>query len=573
MRTPTFQLAWSLRESWRKGYSFADFLSDLKAGLTVGIVAIPLSMALGISSGVSPQNGLYTLIVAGIFTALLGGSRFQITGPTAAFVVLLVPIVQQYGIIGLFTAGFLSGIILILFGLMKMGTFVKLIPHPVITGFSSGIAVVIAVIQLQDFFGLQLGKIPEDFPERIHLLINAFPHWSPQALMMGIYTLSLLFIFIKFFKRIPAPIAAILISSVVVYFLQQISDAVHIDTVNSRFHYIVNGAVFHGIPGDLPTFNWSNIDLHYGFIKKLLNSSLAVAILAAIESLLSAVVADGMTQTRHNPNAELIALGVSNMLCPFFGGIPATGAIARTATNVRFGARSALSGIIHGLAALIVLKCFSYLMGYIPMASLAAVLLMVAYNMSEKHHFMNIMKYAALDDKLVLLSCFAMTVVFDMTVGIGLGMTLAALLFIRRVSSLAKIELVDPLRDKQYDFIKEFKDDLFFFRISGPLFFGAAERAVSAILNTSNEVKTVILDGEKIDLVDTTGMTALYSAISELLLANKQVILITAHSTMLKILEKGAPHVLNHHLFHHVQSQEQAIQLYRELTHFGDITT
>jgi SulP family sulfate permease len=528
----------ALRESIADSYQRKDFFSDLQSGVIVGIVAIPLGMALAIASGVPPQYGLYTVLIAGAVTALLGGSRFQITGPTAAFVVLLLPVVQQFGFGGLLTAGFIAGFLQLLMGLSGLGRMIQYVPHPVTTGFTSGIAVVIASLQIKDFLGLSFEGTPSGFLAIWTQILSRLSTLQADEIFVGLSTLLLIVFVLKFFKRLPAPVVALFSISLLVYLLQRFSQDIQISTIATRFSFFDGGRELQGIPQGLPSWNWPwafttegglSFQLNTQMIREIFPFALAISALGAIESLLSAVVADGMTQRKHNPNSELVALGVANMICPFFGGIPATGAIARTTTNIRFGARSPIAALIHSMVILVVLLGLAPLMGFIPMASLAALLLFVAWNMSERHHFMNILKIGDKEDKAVLLTCFLLTVFFDMTIGVGVGMVLAGLLFIKRVADQTEAETLQDLTQEEEIPLPQLPSHILFYRIRGSLFFGAAHEAMASLNRITNQFSTLILDLRKVHLIDSTGLVALTSALQAQIFRKRKVIVLSDH--------------------------------------------
>lgn len=533
----------AFRESFAEAYGRKQFLSDLQAGLAVGVVAIPLGMALAIASGVPPQYGLYTVVVAGAIVAILGGSRFQITGPTAAFVVLLLPIVQRHGIAGLLVAGFIAGLIQFCLGLSGLGQIIRYVPNPVTTGFTSGIALVIASLQIKDFLGLKFHKISSSFFEEIQNIFQNIGSFQMKESLMALFTLSCIGLCLKYLKKTPAPIVALSVAGLITCLIHQLFPDIQIETIYSRFSYEQNGEWIQGIPDDPPRWVWpwlvgtQKFELSLANLREILPSAFAIAALGAIESLLSAVVADGMTEKKHDPNAELIALGIGNMICPFFGGIPATGAIARTTTNIRFGAYSPIAACIHSLTALLAIVFFGSLISYIPMASLAALLLFVAWNMSERELFLNILKNSAWEDRTVLLVCFGLTVIFDMTIGVGVGVVLAALLFIRRMAAWTQTQHI--LEPANAEGIKErLSSEIFYYRISGPLFFGAAHQAVEAITSVSNNVKVVILDLTQVNLIDSTGMTSLDSSIKKLLKRNLSVYIAASNSEIQRTIQR-----------------------------------
>lgn len=540
-------LFFALRDSLKQGYGWTHFKSDVMAGVVVGMVAIPLGMALAIASGVPPQYGLYTVIVGGGIVALLGGSKFQVTGPTAAFVAILVPVVQKFGFPGLLVAGFFSGIILIIMGLLRMGKLIQFIPYPVTTGFTSGIAVVIGVLQVKDFLGLNIASMPERFHEKLFALFESFSSFSINEFFIGLTTLLILIFWQKLNKKIPAPLVALTLVTIISLILGQLFPGFHIETIGSRFTFELNGISGHGIPQMLPTINWpwkfngeDGVDfiLSFEMIEALLPSAFAIAILGAIESLLSAVVADGMTQTKHNPDSELIALGVGNLLCPFFGGIPATGAIARTTTNIRFGAKSPISSMIHALFTIIVILLFAPYVSYLPMAAMAALLLLVAYNMSERKHFVHILKIAPKSDVFVLLTCFSLTVIFDMVVGVTVGIVLAALLFMQRMARVTETIKINA-SDAQFNKGKPLPSDIVIYDIAGPMFFGAAEKAAGSMTDITDNIHGVVFLMSKVPTVDVTGLVALESAIRKLNSKEKVVYLVGLNNQPAELIKKA----------------------------------
>ncbi len=512
-------LAWSLKKTFAEGYTSKAFVGDLQAGIVVGVVAIPLGMALAIASGVPPQYGLYTVIIAGILTSVLGGSKTQVTGPTAAFVVLLLPVVHKFGIAGLLVAGMISGGLTLIYGLLGLGQWIRYVPHPVTTGFTSGIAVVIGFLQLKDFFGLQYDSHSEVFVEKLVDLFANFGTFRVNELIVGFSTIFLIFFFLKKVKSIPAPITALTTVVGAISLIKVFFPDLQIDTISSRFHYIHNGETLWGIPQIAPQFVWpwtvvadasSPFVLNWSNIVAIFPSALSISLLGAIESLLCAMIAEGITQETHNPDSELIALGIANIICPFFAGIPATGAIARTSTNIRFGGKSPIACLTHAVFTLLAVLTLAPLIGRIPMASLAALLIFVAWNMSERHHFTNILRMDIFEDKAVLLTCFVLTVFMDMTVGVSVGIVLACLLFVKRVADLTKIERLTAV---SHHGPMDLPADVFYYRIRGAFFFGVAGKAVNAITNISGRVNKIILDFSDVTMMDMTGLVALDSAL------------------------------------------------------------
>jgi SulP family sulfate permease len=521
-------LAYGLRQKLKEGYDGADFRADLMAGLVVGVVALPLSMALAIASGVPPQHGLYTAIIAGIVCALLGGTRCQVTGPTAAFVVILVPIVTKFGFGGLLVAGLMAGVILLAMGALKLGSLIQYIPHPVTTGFTAGIAVVIGTIQLKDFFGLSFGA-PETYVDRWKMMIAARGTASAWELGIGLFTLAMLIFIPRVQKKVPAPLIALVVASVAAALAAKYIPGFHVATIGSRFSTVVDGHTVRGIPPlpplpmnpfAMPGAGGAPMHFSFGMLQSLLGPAFAIAMLGAIESLLAAVVSDGMTGTKHNPNSELLALGVANVLCPLFGGIAATGALARTATNIRAGARSPFAAVIHSLFVLACTIVLAPLVAYLPMAALAALLLIVAKNMAEARHFVHILRVAPRSDAVVLLTCFSLTVLFDMVIAVSVGVVLAALLFMRRMAELAETKLDVGTMQKL-----EMPPGVKLYEIAGPLFFGAAQRAMSALDTISGTHEAIILYLGQVPAIDATGLVALETTVDKLKRAGHKVIL------------------------------------------------
>jgi len=481
-----------------RAYTGEMFLHDLQAGITVGLVALPLAMAFGIASGVTPQAGLYTAVVAGFLISALGGSRTQIGGPTGAFVVIVAGIVARFGMSGLALVTLMAGIVLVLMGLTGLGAAVRFIPRMVVIGFTNGIAILIASTQIKDFFGLRTGAVPSEFLPRIKLLVEHSASLNLSALGLGLGTLAILLVLPRFMKRVPASIIAVVACT----------------GVSILFHLPVEtiGSKFGGIPRGFPPF--AIPDFHAEHILPLIPSALTVALLAALESMLSAVVADGMTGDRHNSNVELVAQGIANIVSPVFGGIPATGAIARTATNIRAGARSPVSGMVAALTLLLILLVAAPLASYIPLATLAAVLFVVAYNMGEWEEIGAILQMD-LTAISVWLVTFGLTVFADLTVAVGVGLGLAALLYIYRI---AETTTVSPVTD---EYIRDglphvlqgriLPDYVTLLRIHGPFLFGTTEKLVEATVNVDAFAPVVILRLRNMTAIDATGIHAIES--------------------------------------------------------------
>jgi SulP family sulfate permease len=501
--------------------SWANIQGDILAGLTVGVIALPLSMALAIASGVPPQHGLYTALIAGIVIAFSGGSAVNISGPTAAFVVVLLPIVQNFGFGGLLLSGFMAGILLILMGLGRLGRLIELVPYSVTVGFTTGIGVVIATLQIKDFLGLDIQALNGHYLDNVLVLLRAFPSINGQEVFIGCLTLAVLLIWPRFRSKVPGHLVALLLGAGTAWILGQVS-GFSVATIGSRFHYDINGLVGQGIPQILPSFSWPwNLPgadgsplggLSFELIRLLLPSALTIALLGALESLLCAVVADNMAGKKHNPNDELIGQGLGNMVCSLFGGIPATAAIARTAANIRAGANSPLASIVHGLFVLLAILSLSPLLSYIPMSSMAALLFVVAWNMSEIRHFVRTVRVAPKDDVLVLLVCFVLTVLFDMTLAVAVGMGLAAALFIQKSIGLTHTARVNPGEKN------ELPENIGYYRINGPLFFGSAQRTLKNISTESPGLQVVILDMSEVSMLDMSAMVTLESIVKSLAL-------------------------------------------------------
>jgi sulfate permease, SulP family len=520
---PLGRMGAALRAVLRGGYGAADFRRDALSGMVVGVIALPLSMALAIAAGVPPQHGLYTAIVGGAVIALLGGSRVQVSGPTAAFVAILAPISIRFGLGGLLMATAMAGVILILLGVTGMGKLVEFVPFPVTTGFTAGVAVVIATLQLRDFLGLTIVHMPEQFLHRLATLVAAFPTAQAPDVAIGVVTLVVLVAWPRVSRRWPAPLVALAAAGLGAFLVARWVPGFHFATINTRFTYLLDGVSMPGIPRrpPLPVLPWrlgsatgQPLHLSLDLVRALAPAAFAIAMLGAIESLLSAVVADGMTGNKHDPDAELIAQGVGNLVVPFFGGIPATGALARTAANVRSGARSPLSAVCHSVFVLAAVLLLAPVLGYLPMASMAALLLVVAWNMGEWRHFAHMLRRAPRSDIVVLLACFGLTIVFDMVVSVTVGIMLSALLFIRRMAEVSGVTLVG---DTHALVDEPLPRGLLVYEIAGPLFFGAAQRAIGVIARVERRgLKVVVLDVTAVPAVDATGLMNLQSLVSRL---------------------------------------------------------
>jgi SulP family sulfate permease len=538
------RLGTALIQGLRHGYSARDLRADVLAGIVVGIVALPLSMALAVASGVAPQHGLYTAIIAGGVIAALGGSMVQVSGPTAAFVVLLAPISAQFGLGGLVLASLMAGLLLVGLGAARLGGLIQFVPYPVTTGFTAGIAVVIATLQLKDLLGLTVAAMPDHYTERVAALARALPTARWQDLAVGLFTLAVLLLWPRITRKVPAPLVGLTLGGLLAAVLPYWVPGFEVATIGSRFQYQIDGVAHSGIPPlppwpllpwRLPGADGQPIGLSFELIRALAPSAFAIALLGAIESLLSAVVADGMTGGSHDPDAELVAQGVGNIVAPFFGGIAATGALARTATNIRSGARTPVAALVHALFVLLAVLTLAPVLGYLPMASLAALLLIVAWNMSEAKHFAHALRVAPRSDVLVLLACFLLTVIFDMVVSVTFGVLLAALLFMRRMAEVSGARLVD-----QHPIARGLPKDVLIYEVSGPLFFGAAQRAMNALHRTAmSGVSVLVFDLSSVPAMDATGLVSLESAIERLHALGVFVVLAGVQDQPLRVLARS----------------------------------
>lgn len=527
----------ALRAALRRGYSREDFRADLLAGIVVGIVALPLSMALAVASGVAPQHGLYTAIVAGAVIAALGGSSVQVSGPTAAFVVLLAPISARFGVGGLVLATLMAGLILVVMGALRLGGLIQFVPYPVTTGFTAGIAVVIATLQLKDFLGLTVAAMPEHYLERVAALARALPTAQWDDLAVGVLTLAILLLWPRVTKAVPAPLVALGLGAAAAALAARLVPGFEVATIQSRFHGIPQLPPLPVLPWSLPGPEGQPLGLSFALLRDLLPSALAIAMLGAIESLLSAVVADGMTGGSHDPDAELVAQGLGNLAAPFFGGIAATGALARTATNIRSGARTPFAAIVHAAFVLLSVLLLAPALGFLPMASLAALLLLVAWNMSEARHFVHAVRVAPRSDVAVLLLCFGLTVVFDMVVSVSVGVVLAALIFMRRMADSSRVRLVD-----QHPLVQGLPRDVLVYEVAGPLFFGAAQKAMSALQRVPSGIRVVLLDLSAVPDMDATGLVSLEGTVDRLQKMGIYVVLAGVQDQPLRVLARSGIH-------------------------------
>lgn len=519
---------------WRESYSLNRLLKDAIAGVTVGIIAIPLAMALAIASGVPPQYGLYTSAIAGIVIAVIGGSRFSVSGPTAAFVVILFPVSQQFGLSGLLIATLLSGVFLVIMGLARFGRLIEYIPLSVTLGFTSGIAITIATMQIKDFFGLQLTALPENYIGKVYALLHALPTLDYGDTLIGVVTLAVLIYWPKLGLRVPGHLPALLAGTAVMGVLAMFDH--HVATIGSRFSYILaDGTHGQGIPPilpqlvlpwDIPGADGKHMALSWQTVSALLPAAFSMAVLGAIESLLCAVVLDGMTGKKHNSNTELLGQGVGNIIAPFFGGITATAAIARSAANVRAGATSPISAVIHALLVLLALLVLAPWLSYLPLAAMASLLLIVAWNMSEAHKVIYLLRRAPKDDILVMLLCLTLTVLFDMVIAITVGIVLASLLFMRRIARMTRLSTISEEHHRLV------------LRVNGPLFFAAAERIFNELLARSESYNQIVLQWDAVPVLDAGGLQALQRFI-ETLPEGKQLVITDIPFQPLKTLARA----------------------------------
>ncbi|GKX54876.1 sodium-independent anion transporter [Leminorella grimontii] len=491
---------------WRDPYTIQRFFKDIIAGITVGIIAIPLAMALAIASGVPPQYGLYTSAVAGIIIAVTGGSRYSVSGPTAAFVVILYPVSQQFGLSGLLIATLMSGVFLIIMGLARVGRLIEYIPISVTLGFTSGIGITIATMQIKDFFGLTV-DVPEHYVDKVIALASALPTISWADTLIASVTLAVLILWPRLGLRVPGHLPALLAGTAVMAILSWAGYSVA--TIGSKFHYLMpDGSSGQGIPPILPQFvlPWNFPDasgqpfvLNWSTISALLPAAFSMAMLGAIESLLCAVVLDGMTGRKHHSNSELLGQGLGNIAAPFFGGITATAAIARSAANVRAGATSPISAVVHSVLVILALLVLAPALSYLPLAAMSSLLLLVAWNMSEAHKVVDILRRAPKDDIIVMLLCMSLTVLFDMVIAITVGIVLASLLFMRRIARMTRLTEIKGGSD----------DSCIAMRVSGPLFFAAAERIFNELTQRLDGQKTIVLQWDAVPVLDAGGLNAL----------------------------------------------------------------
>lgn len=508
-----------------RGYSFPTFLRDLLAGITVGLVALPLAMAFAISSGMSPQSGIYGAIVAGFIISALGGSRFQIGGPTGAFVVVISGIVATHGVEGLYVCTLMAGVILVVLGLTGLGAAVKFIPRPIVVGFTNGIAVLIASTQIKDFLGIRIEHPAGAFVPRLREIGENLGGISPATAALGVATLLVLLVFARYVRRVPGAIVALFAATAVVALT-----GLSVETIGSRFG---------GIPSGLPPFRIP--PLRFDLMPPLLSSAVTVAMLGAIESLMSAVVADKMSGDRHNPNVELFAQGVANVASPLVGGLPATGAIARTATNIRSGARTPVAGMIHAAVLLLILVAAAPLARFVPLAALAAILFVTAYNMGDWEEIPEILRLSKGDISVWLIT-FALTVFADLTLAVEVGMILAGLLFIRKIAATTTVAEVSEEEGSMEHVIlpeRAIPEYVALFRVHGPLLFGSAEKVREITDRVDDLPPVVILRLREMSAIDATGLSALEEAADILHAHGRALILCGAREQPARLMRQA----------------------------------
>ena len=515
----------------REGYGLHDFRADLIAALTVAIVALPLSMALGIASGATPAQGLITVVIGGLLISLLSGSRYQVGGPAGAFVVIIYNIIEKHGYDGLVIATMMAGIMLLTAGLARLGTWIKYIPQPVVTGFTAGIAVIIFSSQIRDLFGLHIEKVPGDFFEKWTAFWHARDSYTAASIAISAVSIAVIIAVRRFLPKAPGFLFAVAGASIAVWLLK-----IDVPTI---------GSAFGGIPRALPAPHWPS-GIGFSTLRELLPSAFTIAFLAGIESLLCAVVADGMTGRRHRSNCELVAQGVANFVCPLFGGLPATGTIARTATNIRAGGRTPVSGILHALIVLGFMLAFAPLANYIPLAALAAVLVIVAWNMSELDRIRHLMR-APTGDRIVLLLTFFLTVTVDLTVAIQVGVVMAAILFMHRMSQTVEMSTdisllegdVDDLRPRPREtYHADLPPGIEAYQIRGPFFFGVASHLLDILDHIQKMPRVFILRMGLVPLIDSSGEAALQEFIARCRKHGTTVILSRVQEQPGKVLER-----------------------------------
>lgn len=521
-----------------KGYTKAQLLKDIISGIIVAIIALPLSIALAIASGVGPEQGLYTAIIAGFFISFFGGSRVQIGGPTAAFVVIIYGIVAQYGTDGLIVATILAGIILVIMGICHFGSLIKYIPYTITTGFTCGIAVTLFVGQLKDFFGLSIKSVPSEFLDKVIVYAKNIKSVNITASLIGLSAIAIMLIWPKITDKIPGSLIAIIITTAIAYFAK-----LPINTI---------GSVYGELNSSFPAFHVPSISMN--LIQKMLSPAFTIAVLAAIESLLSAVVSDGMIGDTHKSNAELIGQGLGNIFSGLFGGIPATGAIARTAANVRNGGRTPIAGIAHCITLTIILLVLMPLAALIPMTTLAAVLLVVAANMADWESFFNLCKSAPKSDIIVLVVTFFLTVFFDLVVAIEIGVVLAALLFMKRMAETADIKAwkytdSPDITPGEAEKLRDIPHSISVFEICGPMFFAAADQILN--INSNHHTKVVVIRMRSVPAIDASAMRSLHELVSRAKKKNITLLFSHVNEQPMHVMEKdGFIELLGKEHFH-----------------------
>ena len=513
-----------------KGYEKGQLVKDLLAGIIVAIIALPLSIALALASGVEPACGVYTAVAAGFVVSFFGGSRVQIAGPTAAFATIVAGIVATKGMDGLFIATILAGIMLILMGVFKFGGLIKYIPYTITTGFTAGIAVTILLGQVKDFFGLQYaaGVRPVELLEKMHANIEAIGTFSLGALLVGAVSLLILIVYPKLEKRVPASLIAVIVGALMVAFIPGLGDKVY--TIGELYT----------IPSGLPHVDFAGMEFSIAKIKAVFPDAVTIAVLAAIESLLSCVVADSMVNSRHNSNAELTAQGLGNIASVLFGGIPATGAIARTAANVKNGGRTPIAGMVHAVVLLLVLLFLMPYAGLIPMPTIAAILFVVAYNMSEWRKFVRTCKTAPKSDIAVMVVTFVLTVLFDLVVAIEVGMILAAILFLKRMSEQTEVtswKYIEQEGDSESIELCEVPKHVRVYEVSGPLFFGAADKMLE--ITFKEYTKVLVLRMRAVTALDATAMNALEDLYKRCQKAGLKVVFSHVNEQPMNVMKKA----------------------------------
>lgn len=517
-----------------KSYSRKQFFNDISSGIIVGIVALPLAIAFGIASGVSPEKGLFTAVIAGFIISALGGSKVQIGGPTGAFIVIVYGIVQMYGLDGLMIATIMAGVILIIMGLVKLGTLIKFIPLPLITGFTSGIALIIFTTQIKDLLGLKIDVLPSEFLMKLPVYANSISSFDPDTVLISAITLSIIIFFPYITRKIPGIFVALIAGTMISGLF-----GMNVETISSKF-----GAIPNSIPS--PSFP----EFTYDKVYALIGPAFTIALLAAIESLLSAVVADGMIGGKHRSNMELVANGIANIASPLFGGIPATGALARTVTNIRSGGRTPVSGMTHSVVLLLIMIFFGQFAGMIPLCVLASILVVVSYNMFDWREFRSQLKMPR-SDVLVLVSTFCLTILFDLTIAIEIGMIMSAFLFMNRMANVANIGIISREFDDRDENAetedipenmiqsKDIPKGVIIYEVNGPFFFGAASKFKETLRLVENKSAVLILRLRNVPAIDATGIATIEDIYEECKKSNSVLLLSGIHAQPLYAAEKA----------------------------------